>query len=169
MFLFPNPLVNAVAALIPLAVGFVWYHPKTFAPAWMAASGTTEEKMRGSNMVIIFATVYFLSFIMSFTIDYLVIHQLSLFSIMAADSNHVMDAGSEAAKNYASIMEKYGSDFRTFKHGTFHGAVCGITFALPVLGIIAMFERKSAKYILIHAGYWVVSMALMGGVICAWT
>ena len=39
--------------------------------------------------------------------------------------------------------------------------------ALPIIGINALFERKSAKYVALHLGYWAISLALMGGVICA--
>jgi len=65
------------------------------------------------------------------------------------------------------MVDKYGDHFRTFKHGLFHGVLAAITLALPVLGITALFERKPAKYILVNLGYWIVSMALMGGLLAA--
>jgi hypothetical protein len=37
---------------------------------------------------------------------------------------------------------------------------------LPLIGINSLFERKSFKYIFIHTGYWIISLALMGGVLC---
>lgn len=64
-------------------------------------------------------------------------------------------------------MDKYGNNFRTFKHGAFHGTIGGFFFATPVLCINALFERKSFIYIAINAGYWIITLALMGGVICA--
>jgi hypothetical protein len=42
----------------------------------------------------------------------------------------------------------------------------GLTLALPIIGINALFERRGFKYIAINVGYWVVSMAIMGGIIC---
>ncbi|WP_308224826.1 DUF1761 domain-containing protein [Flavobacterium sp. J372] len=36
------------------------------------------------------------------------------------------------------------------------------------MAINALFERKSAKYVLINAGYFIVSLAIMGGIICQW-
>jgi len=30
-----NWLVQLLAALIPLVIGFLWYNPKTFGTAWM--------------------------------------------------------------------------------------------------------------------------------------
>jgi len=44
----------------------------------------------------------------------------------------------------------------------------GIFIVLPVIGINAQYEGKSWKYILINAGYFIVSLALMGGILCAW-
>jgi cytochrome b561 len=66
------------------------------------------------------------------------------------------------------FMEKYGKLYRTFKHGAFHGVLAGIFFAMPITGIVALYERRSAKYIFVHVGYWTLTMALMGGVICAY-
>ena len=63
-------------------------------------------------------------------------------------------------------MEKYGSNFRTFKHGVLHGVIGAITIALPVIGINALFERRSFKYVLISGGYWIVTFMIMGGIIC---
>jgi hypothetical protein len=44
----------------------------------------------------------------------------------------------------------------------------GFIFLLPIISIIAMFERKSVKYIAINSGYWIVTLAIMGGIICQW-
>jgi len=46
--------------------------------------------------------------------------------------------------------------------------MAGILFALPILATNAMFERKSFKYIAINAGYWIITIGLMGGVISQW-
>jgi Protein of unknown function (DUF1761) len=64
-------------------------------------------------------------------------------------------------------MAAYGNEFRSFKHGALHGTIAGFMVALPIIGTGAMFEKKGFKYIAINAGYWIVTMALMGGVICA--
>lgn len=66
-------------------------------------------------------------------------------------------------------MDKYGNNFRTFKHGVFHGVISGIFLIFPLFAINAMFERKGFKYIFINSGYWLVSFALMGGIICAFS
>jgi hypothetical protein len=52
--------------------------------------------------------------------------------------------------------------------GMEHGALLGITLAMPVLATNALFEQKSFKYVIINAGYWIVTMALMRDLINAW-
>jgi hypothetical protein len=42
----------------------------------------------------------------------------------------------------------------------------GLFFALPVLGTNALFQHKGFKYIVINVGYWIITLALMGAVIC---
>ncbi|HQU61141.1 MAG TPA: DUF1761 domain-containing protein, partial [Saprospiraceae bacterium] len=94
------------------------------------------------------------------------IHQVHLYSILV-DEPGFGDENSEVMKMLTGFMDQYGQNFRTFKHGAFHGTLNGIFFALPVLGINALFERKGWKYILLNGGYWIISLALMGGVVCA--
>ena len=38
--------------------------------------------------------------------------------------------------------------------------------AIPIISTIALFERKSAKYIFVNAGYWIVTLAVMGSLLC---
>ena len=74
----------------------------------------------------------------------------------------------EAYSYFEKFVSTYGDRFRTFKHGAFHGILYGVFLILPILGIQAMFEKKSFKYVAINAGYWIVTLALMGGIICEW-
>lgn len=158
-----NFVIHFLAALIPLVIGAIWYNPKVFGNAWMKSAGLTEEQLKGSNMALIFGLTYIVSFFIAGGITPFVIHQLGAQSMLFPD---VMEQGTEAHKTGMALMEQYGDSFRTFKHGALHGTILGITVALPIITIIALFERKKAKYVFIHAGYWVVSLALMGGVIC---
>ena len=65
-------------------------------------------------------------------------------------------------------MDAYGTTYRTFGHGAIHGFMTGLFFALPVVGVNALFERRSWKYTLIAGGYWIVTCLIMGGIICQW-
>ncbi len=154
-----------IAALIPLLVGFVWYHPKVFGTAWKKEVSISDEQMNSSNMLLIFGLTFFFSILAAVVMSLLSIHQMHIQSIFA-NTPEFKQAGTELNMWYTGFIEKYGNYFRSFKHGAIHGVLAGIFFALPVIGINALFERRSAKYILINVGYWIVTLALMGGIVC---
>ncbi len=163
-----NFIIILVAALVPMVLGFVWYNPKVFGTVWMNAAGITEDKMKGANMALIFGLSFFLSFLLAMSLQFMVIHQWGMYSILANEPG-ITDPTSEVSRMVADFMAKYGSNFRTFKHGALHGTLAGIMIALPILGTNAMFERKGFKYIAVNCGYWIVCLALMGGIICAFS
>lgn len=160
-----NFAVVFLTALIPLIIGFIWYNNKVFGNAWMAASGMTPEHAKSNNMLKVFSLTYLLSVFIATILMAVTIHQTHLFSIFANDPT-MRDPNSEVSKLLADIMAKYGNNFRTFKHGAFHGVIFTIMLVMPVIGINAIFERRSFKYVAIHTGFWLVSIALMGGCIC---
>ena len=165
-----NMIAVALAELIPLLIGFVWYHPKVLGNAWMNASGLTEGDLKGGNMALIFGISLILSFLLAFEMNFITVHQYHVYSAMMdmANPQALDDPSSVLGMDYAAFMDKYGMNFRTFKHGALHGLLTGIFFILPVLGINALFERKGWKYILINVGYWSLCLVLMGGIVCGW-
>jgi hypothetical protein len=160
-----NIPVVLLTALIPMIIGFIWYNPKTFGSAWMREAGITEESMKGANMAKIFGLSILFSFLLSVAIQFSVIHQFHLSSLIMSEPD-AMNPDSAANLWLKEAMASYGNNFKTFKHGAFHGIIAGFFMALPILGINALFERKSMKYIFINAGYWIITFALMGGVLC---
>lgn len=160
-----NFYIFFAAALIPLVIGAVWYNPKVLGTAWMNSTGLTEEKLRGANMPLIFGLTYVLGLLIALSLYPMVIHQSAIDSILLNEPGFG-EAGSAMDVYYQDFMAKYGQNFRTFKHGVFHGVIFGLLFATPIIGIVALFERKGFKYVAIHAGYWVITIALMGGLIC---
>ncbi|MDI1354957.1 MAG: DUF1761 domain-containing protein [bacterium] len=158
----------AGATVVPLILGFVWYHPKVFGNAWMKASGLSVENMKGSNMLLIFGMTTLFSLFIATFMQFVVIHQIHFSSILTnqLDSS---DPNSESSLLLKKLMNLYGTSYRTFKHGAFHGTAAGILLALPILGINALFERKGSKYIALNAGYWILCLGLMGGIICAFS
>lgn len=162
-----NVVIYLSTALIPLLIGFIWYHPKVFGNAWMRWSGVTPDAEKSGNMLLIFGLTYLFSLMLSVVITVLVIHQAHLQSIVMNEPG-LGQSGSEVQQFMDTFTTKYGGNFRTFKHGMFHGAIASIFFALPIVGIVSLFERRSFRYIFLHAGYWFVSITLMGGVLCAW-
>ena len=161
-----NFLIFALAALIPLIMGFIWYGPLLFQNAWMKQLGFTEESLKGGNMALIFILCYVFSFLMAFFLQFIVIHQTGVYSSLMESG--ATELSGDALTYFNDFMAKYGTNYRTFKHGALHGTLSGIFFILQVLATQAMFERKTVKYVAINAGYWIVTLALMGGIICQW-
>ncbi len=155
-------LVTFIAALVPMVVGFIWYNPKVFGTIWMNETGMTPEKGKSANMAKTFGLTFLLSLMMAFILQTIVIHQSALQSL-------VMNDTSEATKKWlADAMSAYGNNFRTFKHGMLHGFIAGLFIVLPAIGVGSLFEQRSGKYIWIASGFWMVSMMIMGGIICQW-
>ena len=87
---------------------------------------------------------------------------------MHASDPGFLEEGSYTMQQIEALMQKYGENFRTFKHGALHGSVIGLFVVLPIMGTNALFERKGGKYIFVNVSYWVLCLALMGGVLCQW-
>ncbi len=155
-----NFLAILVAAISALVVGFIWYNPKVFGDAWMKEAGMTDEQIKGGNMAKIFVLAFIFAVLLSMSLMPIVIHQMGAYSLVQGDIG--------VLPSYDAFMADYGDAFRTFKHGAFHGAFAGIFIALPIIGTNALFERKSAKYIFINSGYWIVTLSVMGAIICGW-
>lgn len=156
-----NFLALVVAALVTLVVGFVWYGP-LFGKAWMQENSFTEEDLKGGNMFKIFGLTFIYSFFIAFVLQFLTIHQYGAFGMIGGNI-------AEAKPTYEAFMLDYGTAYRTLKHGALHGVMAGLFLASPLIAINGLFERKSWKYILIHAGYWIICMGLMGAIVCGWT
>ena len=159
-----NFLAILVAAIIPIVMGFIWYNPKVFGIAWMREAEMTEEKMKSGNMLVIFLVSLVLSILLAFSVQMLTIHQMGAMGMIGGDPLV------EGVKpSFQAFMDDYGTAFRTFKHGAFHGVLSGIFLFFPVIAINGMFERKSWKYILINSLYWTVCLTIMGAIVCGWT
>ena len=133
----PNFLAIILAALIPMIMGFIYYHPKVFGKAWMDSLGLTEEDLKKGNMAVIFGVSLLMSFL------------LSMFLLVNVDG-----PGQEG-------------QYDSFKHGAFHGMLIGFMVAMPVMVTSGLFERKNFKNLAINVVYWVITISLMAGVIDA--
>ncbi|MDO5969174.1 DUF1761 domain-containing protein [Flavivirga aquimarina] len=155
-----NFLAIVAAAVSALLFGFIWYNPKVFGTAWMKAADMSEDKMKGANMAKIFIMAFIFAILLAMSLLPTTIHQMGASSLTQGELGIL--------PSYDAFMADYGNEFRTFKHGAFHGVIAGIFVALPILGTNALFERKSAKYIFINSGYWIVTLGVMGAIICGW-
>lgn len=139
-----NWIAILVAAVIPTAVGALWYGP-LFEGKWLDSIGKDKEWTTQGNMPVIFGVSFIMALILSFAIK----------------------ATIELTHGAQFDIDGAGS-FHTFKHGMLHGAMLMILFVMPPFVANNLFERKGLTNLWIHVGYWVVTGALMGGVLDAW-
>ncbi len=128
-----------VAALMPLAVGAIWYNPRVMGNYLLRANKSTAEVPLGGHRPLVYGTALILSFLLA-----MFVHQ------------NVTGAGQEAER------------FHTFQHGMVHGTALSIMVVLPLIGIIGLFERRGWPWLLAHLGYWWVSLMVMGGILSLW-
>ena len=158
---FLNPVALLVAAISALIIGSIWYNPKVFGRIWMQEAHITKASLKPASVIKILLLAFVFAFLLAMTMMQLSIHQTGALSLVGGDAN-------KALPSYTAFMLDYGTHFRTFKHGALHGIFAGIFIALPIVGTNAILERKSAKYIFINAGYWIVTLGTMGAIICGW-
>lgn len=163
-----NPLVIALTGLIPMVIGAIYYSPAVMGKTWMRTSGVSEEKAASGNMLLIFGLAYLLSCVLAVFLTINSIHQFSILSLFAMDPTFE-EAGSEINNYLVDFMAKYGDMHRSFGHGAVHGGFFSLLIALPLIGIIANFERRGWKYVATHWVYWFISLVLMSGVVCQFT
>lgn len=156
-----------VAALIPPVIRFVWYHPGLFGQAWMDAAGVTRDKPKWARTLVVLGLSVVFGFLIASILMPLVVHQIHVFSIVQSDPAYGKE-GARVTLWLKDFMAEYGNSSRTFRHGAVHGAITGLCFATPMIAINALLERRGLSYILINGGYWTVSLALMGAIVCGW-
>jgi len=158
-----NWIAIFISALTTLIVGFIWYNPKVFGSIWMKETGLTQEELAKGNMLKIFGLTYIFSLFIVIIESGLTIHQSGAVGMIGGPMKI-----NEALPSFQAFMNDYGTAYRTFKHGALHGFMSGLLFAFPIIAINGLFERKSWKYILVHAGYWLVTLTIIGSLICGW-
>lgn len=158
-----NAYMYLVAGLIPLIVGAAYYSPMLLEGAWMRSNKFTKKDIEGGNMALIFGLAYLFSVILAFGLTNFVVHQTSVFQLLIPE---VFEAGSETERYFADFIAKYGDKHRSFGHGALHGGLLSVIVALPLIAINALFERRGWQYVMIHFGYWFITLILMGGLLC---
>lgn len=130
-----NWLSLIIATLTPMIIGFVYYHKAVFGKAWMSSIGMTEEKAASGNM----GKIMGISLVMSFLIAFFLLQWNN-------------GPGQEGT-------------FDSFGHGAAHGAILSIFVVIPVFITNGLFEQKSWSNMLINAGYWLITLVIMGGLV----
>ncbi len=162
----PTHLLPIVlSAFVPLILGFIWYHQRLFGAAWLKSAGITPELASKGPRLVVFVVMWVLSVLLAFSLYTVVVHQSGVFSLFASQEGFG-DPNSATHQQFLAIMEQVKDRHRTFGHGALHGALTSLFIILPILATNAMFERKGWKYIGINIGYWTLTLALMGGIVC---
>lgn len=58
-----------IGGLIPMILGYIWYHPKVFGAAWMKSLGFTEESLKEGNMGMTMGIATLLSMVLSWKLN----------------------------------------------------------------------------------------------------
>lgn len=138
-----NWIAIALAVLSNFALGFIWYNPKVFGSMWLRSIGkdpaTFKPNMKKMPYIMLASLVgaFFMAFVM-----YMII-----------------TVGHAAEGPQGTGHEPW------FGHGMLHGFMIALGTAIPILIMNGLYEEKKTANILIHLGYWIVSMMLMGGII----
>ncbi len=131
-------LPTTVASLIPILLGGLWYG-KLFGQIWQQETGITEE-------------------------------------VMKAHYNPARFFGGTIAGSFvaAIFLAKFMADCqltgaKAFAFGCLDGATIAAMTVLPAMAVnSAIWEHKSWRYVAVNAGFWVISFALMAGVLNVW-
>ena len=131
--------INYIAVLIAAAAGWlagaVWY--MALAKPWMAAVGTTKEKIEASKTQ----------------------PGTSLPFVFAFAANVIM------AWVLAGVIGHLGQV--TIRTGVISGAFCWLGFVITTMLVNNSFAMRNRMLLLIDGGYWLVVLALMGAIIGA--
>lgn len=125
-----------LAVLCPTIVGFIYYHKAVFGNQWMASIGMTEEKAKEANMGLVFG----LCFVMSILIAFFML-------------------------GFCNGPGQDVPEFDTFKHGAAHGLIVSLFLLVPTSITNGLYEQRSWKNMIITAGYWIITLSLMGGIL----
>jgi len=141
-----NFLAIAAAALVPMILGGLYYGP-LFGKQWAASTGKTMEELEPNNKAVTYGLALLVAFILAFSIK------------TNIELTH---------KDVNSAGELIFGSFHTFKHGALHGLMTGVLVVTPVIVSLSLFHKMSAKNILLNVVFWLLAMALMGGIVDAW-
>ena len=157
--------VQLFAALVPVVFGIIWYNPYLLGKVWEMC-GVPPVKMGTGKLVLTAVLTYVAGyFIAAHVLGSIVIHQHGVYSMLAGDPD-MRDKNSALYNTVQGLMDKYGHNFRTFKHGALHGSFTGLYLVLPILLVIGLIENKKLCWIMVHSAFWTACLAVMGGIIC---
>lgn len=137
-----NWLAVLTAGISAFVLGGVWYSPALFGKAWMKENNLTEEDVKKGNAMKKFGGGFILSLLMAANL-----------------AMYLADTPAECTGNCAQKTD--------ITWGTIAGFLSGL-WPFCGLAIVALFEHRSMRYILINGGYLLIALTLMGAIIGVW-
>ncbi|MEM7575699.1 MAG: DUF1761 domain-containing protein [Bacteroidota bacterium] len=131
-----NWLSMALATATPLAIGRLYYHKAVFGTTLLQNVDSRAERTNQNKKILAYSLTLIVAFLLAFFL-----------------------------LNFNNSGINQEGDFDTFQHGAWHGTFLAITVATPVIVINGVQAQKTWKNILILISYWVICLALMGGIL----
>ncbi|WP_298903165.1 DUF1761 domain-containing protein [uncultured Psychroserpens sp.] len=128
----------ALASITPLCIGFLYYHKNLFGKVWTSTIDISDKTVKKPNRIVTVIVAIVLSFILSFFL-----------------------------LNFNNSGFNQEGDFDTFAHGAWHGTFIAITTVTPVIVVNGLFGQRHWKHMGINILYWIITLALMGGILDA--
>lgn len=127
-----------LATITPMLVGSIYYHNAIFGKVWKDPITSTEIEVKKSNRIVAIGISIIISFLLSFF-------------LLVFNNTGINQEG----------------DFDNFLHGVWHGIFIAITVIIPVIVVNGFYGKHSWKKIIIQIPYWIITLALMGGILDA--
>lgn len=133
-----NFLAWALSAVAGIAIGAVWFGPKTFFPVWWKFMGRTPEDQPGTaNMGVVFGLTFLGAFVQAAVLQVVI-----------------------------NLAQAAKGDLNWFG-GLATGALMGVGFAAATVLSHKLFGGFSLKVWVLEVGQDIVSLAVMGAVIAS--
>lgn len=160
-----NWFILPVAAIVPLLLGVIWYHPQVFGTSLAKVTGQSIQQITDYSVKRIGFT-YLFGLLMAYIVFACSVHQYAVFQLFMGEESLGV-AGSQMNTFMSDFNETYGDRHRSFFHGVIHGLEASTLFGFAFLGISTFVEGTPMKRMWIHLGYFVLCGGIMGGMICA--
>ena len=141
-----NWLAIIVAGLVPSILGAIYYGP-LFESQWLSSLKKSKEDMVPNNMPITYGLALLMALHVSMTLK------------MILESMH---------KDVNAAGELFFNSTHTFGHGALHGTIIAVFLVCPIIVSLSLFQKNSAKNIILNVVFWIICFALMGGILDAW-
>ena len=138
----PNVIINywgVVSAVVAsFILGFLWYHPMLFGKKWIRLNGFSKAEIRKHHKDKMIGKMI------------LMILGTTVSAIMLAYLVNVLTIG-------------------TFAQGVYLGVILAVGFILmtTLLGNV-LWQRKPWALFILDGAYWIIDLALIGGIVAVW-